>query len=496
MSERSFTRAAPRGIGVLLVVGLLAGVLAPLDAGAQSPVVPDQERRADSLDPAERLYGLSLIWKEAAYNFPYFAQLPELDWDEAYQGAVPRVLAAESMLQYYRELQRFIALLEDGHTRIELPDSIIRRRPFSSPSVELEAVGGRALVRNVATELADSLPIGSEIVEVEGLSVDAYIGQHVLPYVYASAPHKRRATAIEGSHSRGYGLLVGPAGTDVRLTVRHPPGERVSLTLARDRFRAPREWVRDSGREREPLLELEWPQPGIAYLALNSFSDARLVERLDSLLPELRRAEGIVVDLRRNGGGNDVIAAAILSRFTDRPLVGTSWRVRVHDAYYRALGSFGRSRLERALPAGDSALVERALLHFAGDAWRQEEPDTLRPAFEGERLTAQVAILIGRGTASAAENLLVRLPEGDRFLTVGSPTAASTGQPLLFRLPGGGMGQIVTRAVLLPDGNPLVKTGVVPDVSVHQTPQDMRQGRDSALERAIEKLKGGGVSPR
>jgi C-terminal processing protease CtpA/Prc len=48
----------------------------------------------------------------------------------------------------------------------------------------------------------------------------------------------------------------------------------------------------------------------------------------------------------------------------------------------------------------------------------------------------------------------------------------------------------VTRAVLLADGTPLVKTGVVPDVVVEPTIEDLRAGRDPALERALALLTG------
>lgn len=476
---------------------LLAAVLAVTvtDLGGQDPTSSARGYGGDSLGPAERLYGLSLIWKEAAYNFPYFGHLPGLDWDSAYRASIPRVLGAASTLEYYRELQRFMALLQDGHSRVQPPDSILQRRPFSGPWVDLEAVSGRAMVADVAVDLVDSLPIGSEIVGVEGMPLNDYLDEHVLPYVFASAPHARLISAIEGSYTRGYGALVGPEAEPVRVRARTPAGDVLDLTLARDRFRTTREWMR-SPDDRRPLLELAWPSPEIAHLTLNSFSDRSLASRVDSLLPSLRNARGIVVDLRRNGGGNDVIAASVLARFARGPFIGTPWRARVNDAYYRALGSFGRSTLERALPAEDSAVVELALRHYAGDAWRREEADTLRPVFEGERITTPMVLLVGRGTGSAAENLLLRLPDDPRFRTVGSPTAASTGQPLVFALPGGGVGQVVTRAVLLHDGTPLVKTGVVPDVRVEPTIEDVREGRDPVLERAMELLMEATSRPR
>lgn len=43
--------------------------------------------------------------------------------------------------------------------------------------------------------------------------------------------------------------------------------------------------------------------------------------------------------------------------------------------------------------------------------------------------------------------------------------------------------------MLLPDGLPLIKTGVVPAIVVHPTVDDVRQGRDPGLERAVQELK-------
>jgi C-terminal processing protease CtpA/Prc len=469
-------------------------LLAALSSAALPPRSSAQTARvagADSLDLATRIFGLSLVWQHAAYNFPYFDQLEGLDWDDAYRRFIPRVAAARSTLDYYRELQQFMALLRDGHSRVHLPDSIVRRHAFSGPWIELRAVGGRPLVANVAVELADSLPPGSEITEVDGLPVATYIDERVLPFVFAFAAHSRRISAIEGSFARGYGLLVGPADSTVRLVARTPGGQTVRLSLVRDRFSRSRTWVRPVDARPRPSVALEWRDGDVAYLTINTFSDPGVVSRVDSLLPELRRATGVIIDLRANGGGSDVPATAVLARFTDQPLIGTSARVRVNDAYYRALGSFGRPALVRALP-DSPALVDSAVRHFANDAWRVEPPDTVRPEFTGARVRAPIAVLIGPRTASAAENFVARLPDDPRFITVGAPTAASTGQPLVFLLPGGGTGQVVTRAVLLSDGTPLVHSGILPDHAIEPTIDDIRAGRDPALDEAIRLLRNRG----
>jgi hypothetical protein len=70
------------------------------------------------LTDSQKLYGLSLFWKEVSDNFVYFDQVPGLDWDAVSREFMPQVLATRSTLEleYYQVLQRFSALLEDGRT--------------------------------------------------------------------------------------------------------------------------------------------------------------------------------------------------------------------------------------------------------------------------------------------------------------------------------------------------------------------------------------------
>ena len=41
----------------------------------------------------DKINGLSLIWKEAEYNFPFWCNLiDEINWDEEYKKALDRVI--------------------------------------------------------------------------------------------------------------------------------------------------------------------------------------------------------------------------------------------------------------------------------------------------------------------------------------------------------------------------------------------------------------------
>ena len=58
-----------------------------------------------------KIYELSRIWKEAAYNFAFWDKV-DIDWDAEYRKALERVLATDNAYDYYRELKRFLALLK------------------------------------------------------------------------------------------------------------------------------------------------------------------------------------------------------------------------------------------------------------------------------------------------------------------------------------------------------------------------------------------------
>jgi len=97
-------------------------------------------------------------------------------------------------------------------------------------------------------------------------------------------------------------------------------------------------------------------------------------------------------------------------------------------------------------------------------------------------------VLISAKSFSAAEDFVVVFDAMHRGTLVGETTGGSTGQPLAFKLPGGGYARICTLDVAYPDGRDFEGIGIPPQVKVSPTVSDIRQGKDAALERAVEIL--------
>ncbi len=120
--------------------------------------------------------------------------------------------------------------------------------------------------------------------------------------------------------------------------------------------------------------------------------------------------------------------------------------------------------------------------------WTENPADNIQPR-EGPHFTGPVAVLIGPATFSAAEDFLVAWKNSGRGKMIGEPSGGSTGQPLLFQLPGGGTARVCTKRDTFPDGTEWVGKGIQPDLLVRPTVADVRSGRDAVLARAVEFLK-------
>jgi C-terminal processing protease CtpA/Prc len=325
-------------------------------------------------------------------------------------------------------------------------------------------VQGRVLVANVGRTLQDEIPVHSVIETIDGEPAAALALRERGPYTFSSTGHDRIDRILAAA-------LNGPPDQTVRITYVTPDGERRESTLKRDRRTRDDEWVEPTQSTRQ-RFELRWLDEDIAYVALNTFNDAGVVEDFEAALPDLYRAKALIVDIRKNGGGNSNNGYGIAAYLTDDTLQASAWKTREHVAAYKAWGRFS----------------ERYQDYNQMNAWRGGTHGAVPPA-EGRRLIVPTVVLQEHATFSAAEDFLVAIEAIPQITTIGRPSGGSTGQPLSLELPGGGRANICTKRDTYPDGRDFVGIGITPGIFVEPTVEDFQQGRDPALDRAIELLR-------
>ena len=403
----------------------------------------------DKLSVEERVAGLSLFWAEARQNFVHFDNVPELDWNRVYMDYLSKVIAAESTRDYYQVMRTLAPLLHDGHTNIYAPPELADEL-YARPPLRTALVQDRVLVQLVRSPaLAQRVHVGDEIVAIDGMPVRTYAEQRVAPFVSSSTPQDQQVRMYD------YELLLGAAAVPLKLRLRAADGSEREENVERSGY---------TDIASLPQFEFRMLPGGVAYFSLDHFESDAGVKAFKQLLPQILQAKALVIDVRRNGGGSSNYGYDILSYLSRDPIPGSLSFWRTDDAFMRA--QRGNMVKWSPLPARAPSLTHARDQVFTGP----------------------VALLIGPRTFSAGEDFVVAFDQMKRGPIVGEATGGSTGQPLLFKLPGGGQARICVKYDTYADGREFVGKGIAPTVAAAPTVESFRAGRDVALEQALAAL--------
>ncbi|MGH2917590.1 MAG: S41 family peptidase [Solirubrobacteraceae bacterium] len=229
-------------------------------------------------------------------------------------------------------------------------------------------------------------------------------------------------------------LVKGPKGTKVTLRIQRK-GRTFTRALTRQEIRVP---VVDSKIRRAE------GKP-VAHIVLTTFGPEDADDQMTDAIRRAkeRKAKGIALDLRGNGGGLITQAQLIASMFlSDGPIVMTR----------------GRSVPERTL-------------------------DALGEPIAGN---LPLVVLVDGGTASASEIVAGALQDRKRATLVGTKTFGKGVFQEVLPLSNGGALDITVGQYFLPSGRNLGGNPLKPDVPARDDPDTPR--RDEALQKALSVL--------
>lgn len=413
-----------------------------------------------TISETERLAGFARLWSEVKYNFAFFDQVPDLDWDQILIQYIPRVQEAKTVEAYYRVLLQCVALLHDGHTNVWGPGTSLTKELSRLPIELRPLAGGKAVI--VAITLIESLRspalrkeleqanlrLYEEVTHIDGEPIQQILEKEIYPWICASTAHVRDLNAFTQ-------LVRGPYHAKATLRIRGMDGKQREVTLTRSHFPMKQKRMAQGFVCRE--LEDQ-----IVYVNLPGFESDQVVRDFEAIFPQVRKAKGLILDVRHNGGGSTDNGSAIISKLTKETIEGSRWRTRQYLPAFRAWGK--------------------------NEGWYEGQHDLILPSKKDPYL-GPIVVLTGPNTVSAAEDFVVVLHASKRATIVGERTAGTTGQPLYIDLPEGGGARICTKRDTYPDGREFVGVGVIPDVEVHPTQESLASDEDVVLQEGIEVLK-------
>jgi carboxyl-terminal processing protease len=391
-----------------------------------------------------RMAAFSRLWSEVKYNFVYLEKRPELDWDSVLEHYMPRVAVAKNDVEYGRILQEVVALLKDGHTNV-YPIAVA---PEDGPLIQLAPIQGKPVIVKLPDlpELS-SLKPGMELLEIDHTSVQTIIQRDLDPYIASSTAQDRALRVMRM-------LLKGQPGSSFHSKWLDLYGKITELVLLRDGSK------NRAAMPSETWLPFEYKElPGhVSYIALNDFSNEKIVGDFESQLEKSLQSKAWILDLRENGGGNSSIGYRILAHFLNEAAQGEAWRTHLYNPTFQAWKQ--------------------------PQQWYEGAPDVIKLA-DGPRYSGPIYVLTSPTTCSAAEDFLIPLRVQKRATLVGEATCGSSGQPLSFAIYGADV-RICTKWDRFPDGTEFVGVGILPDVEVSRTKEDVANGRDAVLQAAIQ----------
>ena len=360
-------------------------------------------------------------------------------------GLLGRVVAREGTYRHLRVFEDVVSLVTDNY---------------------VEAIDTERIMRGALWGLAEGLDPDSSYLtpdEVIQYEADDASGEVGIGLVLTRQYYIQVVAARDGSPAAEAGLLPGDYIRAIndnptrmmsivrgRQLLRGEPGSTVTLTVLRGSAAEPTEMevARDGGRSANVTSHLV--APGVGYLRIAEFDDttADAIEAAAGTLGG-QRAERLLIDLRGNATGAFEAGLDAARLFTDADTLV----IRESSAEQQPVTEAGR------------------------------EPSIAWP----------IVILTNPGTAGAAELFTAALTDTGRAETVGLRTAGRAAEQTLIRLPDGGGLLLSSTRYLTASGEPIHRAGVRPAVVVQEPTVELGQpvgdpDEDPVLDRALEHL--------
>ncbi|MBL4639904.1 MAG: S41 family peptidase [Kordiimonadaceae bacterium] len=332
-------------------------------------------------------YNFEVFWHAYDDHFAFF-ELRGVDWEAAYKIHRPKVTAETTQKELFDIFSAMLAPLKDGHVNLYNSEQEFNAGELGTLSHLVKLPEGNKHIPHVYTEDAISI-------------IKDYIGDYYL----------------KDSEKRAIG---------------------------------------------KGMFTWGWAAKGVGYISIDEMEGfvpetATGIERrdtvdevMDRILTDLENADGIIVDVRWNGGGFDENGLTIAGHLTDQSLL---------------------------------AFVKKAKLGSGYTSMQQ----AFIPTHARKKYTGPVVLLQARDTFSAAETFSLAMQTLPNVTSIGENTGGSLSDVLGSYLPNGWGITISNEVYLDINGNSYERMGVPADITIPKAKGDtletyLARGMDTAIE--------------
>lgn len=191
-------------------------------------------------------------------------------------------------------------------------------------------------------------------------------------------------------------------------------------------------------------------EDNIAYIYYGSFSSGIGDNNLDAVLNEVAICDGLILDVRNNGGGLLTMSERLAARFTNEKIL---------TGYMAHKTGKGHN---------DFSKPEEIYTEPATDRVRWQKP---------------VAVLTNRRSFSSTNDFVCRMKKMPHAVIIGDKTGGGSGLPFSSELPNGWSVRFSASPIY--DANMKhIEFGIEPDIKADMTSEDFQKGLDTIIETA------------
>jgi C-terminal peptidase prc len=392
-----------------------------------TPAVTPQATLAEE-PPSRQQRIFEQLWNTVNTQYVY-QDFNGLDWNQVYSDTSARIQSGLSDEAFWDAMAEMIDALGDNHSSFLSPERAREQDEQLNGNIAYVGIGIYAIAQ-----------------------IDKQQG--VLLYVFPNSPAAEAGLTAHDAILEVEGEpIIAPDGADYLHRLRGESGSTVRLTV-RSPGDAPREVVVERRRVDGTLsvsgkMLDESPGRRIGYMQIPTLWDASIQSSAVQTLNQLMSGgdlDGLIVDMRINGGGLSTTLLALLGHFTE----GEQGQFTSRDGA-RPLTVF-------AAPIGNS----------------QEVP---------------LVVLVSEATESYAEVFSGVLREANRAVIVGNTTAGNIETIYGYDFEDGSRAWIARETFVPLSGEGWESIGVVPDVTVNMRWDEYTDANDPDIAAALDLLR-------
>ena len=383
------------------------------------------------------------VWKEIRDRY-YDPSFNGVNWEEVRQRYTPLVAATKNDQEFYSLMSQMTSELHDAHTRFSSPEQWrnFRRQQGITVGFTVDDVDGKTVITSVipgSNAAHAGIEPGMVVVNVDGTPIAERVAEI----------EKKRLPSSSERATRWFiynRVFAGAPNTDVRVGLRRANGSEFETTVTRQMHSA------------APEVTTHVLPSGNVYIRFDGFQHP-VSKEFKEALEKFHSAPGVIVDLRRNGGGDLADLLSIAGYFFSK----------------------------KTLFAKDSTRTGKPLSSYAG---LFKLPLELYVGKTGAQIySGPVTVLVDAHSASSSELFAAGMQDTHRAKILGSQSCGCVlgiARPRVMK--GGGVLEMSEVLWFSPRGRKLEGTGIIPDEFVAPTMADLQRGRDAVLAEADKSL--------